>query len=83
VAASFDGFYSSLTEEQREAFYETDAWWFFGRTKLVRRAWVLFQRLQRGVSPRSQSLVPPDPVCRRAAQFEAGRIARLLAAHSA
>lgn len=40
-----------------DAFYETHAAWFFGRTRLVRRAWVLFQNLQRGTSPRILAVV--------------------------
>jgi WD40 repeat protein len=35
-----------------DAFYETDAAWFFGRTKLIERAWILFQNLQHGTGPR-------------------------------
>jgi hypothetical protein len=40
-----------------DAFYETDATLFFGRRKLVRRAWVLFQKLQRGSGPRILAVV--------------------------
>lgn len=35
-----------------DAFQEADANFFFGRSKLVRRAWVLFQRLETGDAPR-------------------------------
>ena len=35
-----------------DAFYETDSAFSFGRSKLIRRAWVLFQKLQRGQEPR-------------------------------
>lgn len=40
-----------------DAFYETNADFFFGRTKLIRRAWVLFQNLQRGNDPRILAVV--------------------------
>ena len=40
-----------------DAFYETDAAWFFGRAKVVRRAWVLFQNLQRGSKLRILAVV--------------------------
>lgn len=35
-----------------DAFREVDAPWFFGRTKLIQRTWVLFQKLQRSGDPR-------------------------------
>jgi WD40 repeat protein len=40
-----------------DAFYETDAALFFGRRRLVRRAWVLFQKLQRNPGPRILAVV--------------------------
>jgi tetratricopeptide (TPR) repeat protein len=40
-----------------DAFYETNTAWFFGRAKLAARAWVLFQNLQRGSSPRILAVV--------------------------
>jgi WD40 repeat protein len=40
-----------------DAFYETDAPLFFGRRKLARRAWVLFQKLQRGAGPRILAVI--------------------------
>src|SRR5262249_6237708 len=40
-----------------EAFYETDAALFFGRRKLVQRAWTLFQKLQSGLGPRILAVV--------------------------
>jgi hypothetical protein len=40
-----------------DSFYETDAAFFFGREKLVRRAWVSFQKLQHGAAPRILAVV--------------------------
>jgi hypothetical protein len=40
-----------------DAFYETNAEFFFGRRKLTRRAWLLFQRLQHGFGPRILAIV--------------------------
>jgi hypothetical protein len=40
-----------------DAFREVDAAWFFGQTKLIRRTWVLFQKLQRGADPRILAIV--------------------------
>jgi len=40
-----------------DAFYETDTAWFFGRTKLVRSTWLLFESLQRGSDPRILAVV--------------------------
>lgn len=40
-----------------DAFYETDAALFFGRRRLVRRAWVLFHKLQRNPGPRILAVV--------------------------
>lgn len=40
-----------------DSFYETDSAFFFGRSKLVRRAWILFQKLQRGSGPRILAVV--------------------------
>ncbi len=39
------------------AFRETEASWFFGRTRLVRRAWVQFRALQQGTGPRILAVV--------------------------
>ncbi len=40
-----------------DAFQESDADLFFGREKLVRRAWVLFEKLQKGGGPRILAIV--------------------------
>jgi hypothetical protein len=40
-----------------DAFREIDAAWFFGRTKLIQRTWVLFQKLQRRPDPRILPIV--------------------------
>lgn len=40
-----------------DAFREADAAWFFGRAKLTRRMWVLFQTLQRGSDARILAVV--------------------------
>lgn len=40
-----------------DAFYENDAPFFFGRQRLVQRAWVQFQRLQHDVIPRILAVV--------------------------
>jgi len=40
-----------------DTFYETDAAWFFGRAKLVQKAWVLFQTLQYDRGPRILAVV--------------------------
>jgi TPR repeat protein len=40
-----------------DAFREVDSAWFFGQTKLIRRTWVLFQKLQRGADPRILAIV--------------------------
>jgi tetratricopeptide (TPR) repeat protein len=40
-----------------DAFRESDAAWFFGRTKLIQRTWILFQKLQRGADPRILPIV--------------------------
>src|SRR4051794_37893689 len=40
-----------------DAFYETDGHWFFGRRRLVARAWTQFQGLQNGREPRILAVV--------------------------
>jgi hypothetical protein len=40
-----------------DAFYETDTRIFFGRSKLIRGAWIRFQTLQRGLGPRIMAIV--------------------------
>jgi len=43
-----------------DCFYETDSEYFCGRSKLVRRASVLFGKLQQGTSPRILPIVGPS-----------------------
>ena len=43
-----------------DAFYESNAQWFFGRTKLSHRAWTLFQKMQRTSTPRILAIVGPS-----------------------
>lgn len=43
-----------------DAFRETDSRWFFGREKLIFRAWRAFQSLQRGNQPRILPVIGPS-----------------------